>query len=54
MTILNPSKRALMKCTFADIKGGTRKRERRRREEAEFLKVKRALGTGEGEHSLKA
>lgn len=28
MTILNPSKRALMKCTFADMKGGTRRRER--------------------------
>lgn len=26
----------------------------RRKEEAGFLKVKRALGTGEGEHSLKA
>lgn len=30
MTVLNPSKRVLMKCIFADMKGGTRGRERRR------------------------
>lgn len=31
MTVLNPSKGALMKCTFADMKGGTRERRRERR-----------------------
>lgn len=30
MTVLNPSKRALMKCTFTDMKGRRRRRERGR------------------------
>ena len=46
MTVLNPSKRVLMKCTFTDTKGRD-KREREMKSEKRvpgFVKVKRALG----------